>query len=242
MIKHLNQEPLAKRILCLLIMIFAYVFFLPIIFIFGFFYNYKKYSGLKNLVSGSISDYWLSKDDKVDFALLVNSIKTAEQVIEKANRKEKNCKINNSQSTNNKVLKIIIRSYKKSLSQSKSKYNMLINLPRKRCRNFQNSYAKIYAYAISFVVWVLLLIYLSTDFLKNTLTDIYKVVLFPIYFTLLTMNDIVNNDVGLFFYFWLKLFSAGIVVYLISFMFFKRKINKISPLPPKVNKDNHDKY
>lgn len=240
-------------ILAILIIGFA-IISVPAICISGTIIYLFIYLYYRTKITGKMSDFWLTRDEKEDFKKTAATLQASMETIKKSNITGDNEVISRnadgsfSQNENRgKELKSIIDNKQSTINQNNDHLQYLAALPKTRWKKFRNAYSRFYSFLFASLAWIVtatIMIFKNLPDLKEGLNlianapkDIFKIngVIFGSD-TTLDINFVIQ---------WKILISSAIVcilVYFISIFIFRILVKKLSPVPVSVNLENYDSF
>ncbi len=220
----------------------------PVVIIIGYLYNKIKESEIRENLTGTMADFWLTDGEKRDFKEKVSKLSQVKQVIQQANNKGEQAGINKNQDGTFSARSKVGKELKATISKYEPiKFNLieylqeLQSLPISRWEVFNNYVRNSKSFLLSFCSWCAVLAYYSVTLGKQTIFE----AIMP-YYALATnfFRDegsrlpIVDGD--------LKMVAVATITAIASYFLFRiifsNAAEKYSPKPEVVTLENIDAY
>lgn len=221
----------------------------PVVFVLGYVYNSLRTFFIRTTLSGTMSDFWLNKEEKKDYYEILKKLVYVNDIINAANDKAHAHKVSKNKdgqfSARSKVGKEVQATLQEYIPKQNSLYDekeYYESLPKVRWNKF-NKFAKgqkIYLW--SSFTWGLSILYFYFSQTKQSLEEIYisyyRVYLHATNSELLEELPMQNGDLELVY----VTTIIAITSYFIFGWLFKNTAKKYSPIPDEVTPNNFNNY
>lgn len=235
-------------ILIIIVVLVVIALATPVVIFIGYLYNKIKEIEVRKNLTGTMTDFWLEDNEKLDFKEKFSQLSQVDKIIQQANNEGDKARISRNQdgtfsarSKLGKELKGIISKYEPIKSNLILHLHEMQSLPISRWEDFNNYVRNGKSFLLSLCSWVAALVYYSVSLGKQTISE----VIMP-YYALATnfFRDegnklpMVDGD--------LKMVTiatvAAIASYFLFRVIFSNAASKYSPKPEAVTLENIDSY